>query len=47
MLNYWLGREDTAHITTELPHYPFHHWKTFDNMINYLLEKSRLNFTYK
>ncbi len=47
MINYWMGREDTAHITTDLPHYPFHHWKTFDNMINYLLEKSRLNFTYK
>jgi biotin synthesis protein BioG len=46
LINYWKGREDTVHITTELPHYPFYHWKTFDNMIKNLLKKSGLDFTY-
>ena len=47
MINYWKNRKDTVHITTKLPHYPFYHWDNFDNMIEYLLRKSGLNFTYR
>ncbi len=46
MINYWKSRKDTVHITTDLPHYPFYYWENFDNMIEYLLEKSGLDFTY-
>lgn len=47
MLNYWSGRKGTSFITMDLPHYPFHYWGNFDNMIASLLEKSALNFTYQ
>ncbi|MBS0011085.1 MAG: DUF452 family protein [Bacteroidales bacterium] len=45
-INYWKNRKDTRHITIDLPHYPFHHWGTFDNMIKFLLKESDSDFTY-
>jgi len=46
-INYWRNRNDTRHIIVDLPHYPFHHWGSFDRMIGFLLKESGLNFTYK
>jgi len=46
-IKYWKNRKDTRHIKIDQPHYPFHYWGSFDNMIKDLLDKSGLNFTYK
>ncbi|MEA1886131.1 MAG: DUF452 family protein [Bacteroidota bacterium] len=46
-INYWRQREDTRHIIIDQPHYPFHFWGSFDNMINDVVDKSGLNFAYK
>lgn len=46
-INYWRKRKDTRHIEIDQPHYPFHYWGSFENMIRDLLDKSGLNFTYR
>ncbi|MFO7755040.1 MAG: DUF452 family protein [Bacteroidales bacterium] len=46
-INYWKKREETKHLIMDLPHYPFHHWGSFDNMIEYLLRETDSDFAYK
>ncbi len=45
-INYWKNRKETKHITADLPHYPFHCWGSFDNMIRYFIGESGLDFSY-
>lgn len=36
VIGYWSKRESTSLVSLELPHYPFFHWESFMEMINYL-----------
>jgi hypothetical protein len=46
-INYWKNKANTRHLIIDLPHYPFHHWGTFNNMIEDILKKTRLDLTYR
>lgn len=39
MIAYWETRDETKHIQMDLPHYPFHHWGTFNKMISFLKDQ--------
>ncbi|HUS86826.1 MAG TPA: pimeloyl-ACP methyl esterase BioG family protein [Bacteroidales bacterium] len=40
MIKYWKNRSETRHLSLPLPHYPFFKWKSFNEMINYLLAET-------
>lgn len=46
-INYWSKQEETKHLILDLPHYPFHHWNSFDEMIDLLLRETGSDFAYK